>query len=115
MKIFGREPAVWVGLIGGALTLLVSMGVLDFTNEQTGLAMAVVAAVFGVITAYLTKDTMLGVVVGFSKAAIALAVGFGASFSPELTAAIIAFVTVTMGFFQRTQTSPSPAPSFSDG
>lgn len=113
MKIFGREPAVWIGLIGGALTLLVSMGVLDFTNEQTALSMAAVSAVFGVITAYLTKDTMLGVLVGLTEAVIALAVGFGASLSPELTASIIAFVNVAVAFFQRTQTSPAETPSFS--
>jgi hypothetical protein len=29
--------------------------------------------------------------------------------SPELTAALIAFVSVAVGFFERTQTSPTPA------
>lgn len=113
MKLFGREPAAWVGLIEAGLALLVALSIVNVTNEQTALIMAAVVAVFGVVTAYLTKDTMLGVLVGLTKAVIALAVGFGANLSPELTATIIAFVTVFIGFFQRTQTSPAPEPGFS--
>lgn len=115
MKLFGREPAAWVGLIEATLALAVAVGWLAWTREQTALVLAVVMAVFGVVTAYLTKDTMLGVLVGFSKAVIALAIGFGLTLSPELTAAIIGFVTIAVSFFQRTQTSPSPTPSFSNG
>lgn len=113
MKLFGREPAAWVGLIEASLALLVALSIVNITSEQTALIMAAVVAVFGVVTAYLTKDTMLGVLVGLTKAVIALAVGFGAHFSPELTASIIAFVVVIVGFFQRTQTSPADTPSFS--
>lgn len=115
MRIFGREPAAWVGLIEGTLALLVAASVLDFTSDQTALVMAVVVSVFGVITAYLTKDTMLGVLVGLTKAVIALVVGFGMTLSPELTASIIGFVVVAIGFFQRTQTSPAVQPGFIAG
>lgn len=112
MKLFGREPAAWVGLIEAALALTVAAGLINITNEQTALVMAAVVAVFGVITAYLTKDTMLGVLVGLTKAVIALAIGFGFSLSPETTATIIAFVVAFVGFFQRTQTAPAEQPSF---
>lgn len=112
MKLFGKEPAAWVGLIEASLALAVAIGWLAWTREQTALVMAVVVCVFGVVTAYLTKDTMLGVLVGLTKAVIALALGFGFTLSPEVTAAIIAFVTVAVSFFQRTQTSPAPTPSF---
>lgn len=74
--------------------------------------MAIVVALFGVVTAYLTKDTMLGVLVGLTKAALAGFIGFGVQLSPELTASIIGFVVVLVGFFQRTQTSPADVPSF---
>lgn len=110
MKLFGREPAVWVGVIEAGLTLLVVLGVLGFTSDQTALVMAAVVALFGVVTAYLTQDTMLGVLVGLVKAVIALFIGFGISVSPELTAALIGFVSVLVGLFQRTQTSPAPQP-----
>jgi hypothetical protein len=108
MKIFGREPAVWVGFIEASLALLVALSLVNIDHEQTALIMAVVVSLFGVLLAYLTKDTMLGVLVGLTKAAIALAVGFGLTLSAEVTASIIGFVTIAIGFFQRTQTSPDP-------
>lgn len=113
MKLFGREPAAWVGLIEATLALAVAVGLVVLTSEQTALILAVVMAVFGVVTAYLTHDTMLGVLVGLTKAVIALVVGFGLTLTPELTAAIIGFVTIAVSFFQRTQTSPAEHPSFS--
>lgn len=115
MKLFGREPAVWVGLIEGALALTVAAGLVNFTADQTALVMAAVVAVFGVVTAYLTSDTMLGVLVGLTKAVVALVVGFGLTLSPELTASIITFVVVAVGFFQRTQTTPAVTPGFIAG
>lgn len=104
--IFGREPAVWLGLIAAGLALLVPMGVVDFTSDEIALIMAAVTAVFGVITAYLTHDVMLGVLVGLVNAVAALFVGFGVNVNPDLTASIIGVVTVLVSFFQRTQTFP---------
>lgn len=109
MKVFGREPAAWVGLIEAALVLLVSVG-LSWSNEQVGLVMAVVVSAFGAYTAWVTKDTMLGVVVGLTKAVLALGIGFGLDLQPDFTGAVIAFVTVSMGLFNRNQTYPLAAP-----
>lgn len=111
MKIFGREPAIWVGLIEAALAFALALG-LDWSNEQVALVMAVVVTVFGVITAYATKDTMLGYVVGLTKAVIALFIGFGVDVSADLTASLIGVITVGIGFFQRTQTAPLAEGSF---
>ena len=108
-NIFGREPAAWVGLIEAILALLI-ITVLHWSAEQVALVMAAVVAAFGVYTAWVTEDTLLGVVVGFTKAVLALMVGFGLTLSPELTAAIIGLVTVVMGFFNRQQTSPVASP-----
>lgn len=112
IKLFGREPAAWIGLIEASFAMIVVLGWVHWSNEQVGLVMAVVVTGFGVLTAYLTQDTMLGFIVGFVKAVFALGVGFGFHLSPELTAASIGFVTVLVGFFQRTQTSPAVSPGF---
>ena len=113
MKIFGREPVVWIGLIEATIALAVVTGFTTWSGEQVSLVMAAVIAVFALITAYATHDTMLGFVVGLSKAVLALMVGFGANLSPEVVAGIVAFVSVLTGFFARTQTSPAETPSFS--
>src|SRR5687767_11887265 len=112
MKIFGREPAAFIGLISGALALLLSLNLFGLTNENVGLIMGAVTAAFGIYTAYVTKDTMLGVIVAFVNAIFALVAGYGFELSPDTTAAAIAIVTVMVGFFQRTQTSPLAKGSF---
>ena len=63
-----RAPAAWVGLLEGALALLLAFGIGSLTTERVGLIVAAVAAGFGVLTAYATRDTMLGVIVGLAKA-----------------------------------------------
>lgn len=105
MKLFGREPAVWVGVIEAALALAVVFG-LGLSNQNAALIVGAVAAGFGVVTAYYTRDAMLGYAVGFAKALVAVGVGFGLDLTTEQTGALLAFVAVGVGFFQRTQTSP---------
>lgn len=112
MKIFGREPAAFLGLISGALALLLSLNLFGLTAETVGLIMAFITAAVGVVTAYVTKDTMLGYLVAAVNAGFALFAGYGLEASPELTAAAIGLVTVIVGFYQRTQTSPLAKGSF---
>lgn len=114
IMIFGREPAAIVGVIEAGLVLALTFGVPGLTGDSVVNVIAVVATALGVYTAYVTRDTLLGVVVGLAKALIALAVGYGLTLSPEQTGAIIAMVTMGLGLFQRTQTAPAISPSFSD-
>lgn len=106
MKLFGREPAVFLGVAASIVALLIVTGVLDWTNEQAGLLMAAAAAVVAVGTAFFTHDVTLGLLIGLAEAVFAVFLGFGVELSPELTAAIIGVVTTLFGFFQRTQTTP---------
>lgn len=114
-KIFGREPAAVAGLVEAGLTVLLAFGLLRFagvdTAEELGLVMAVVTSGIGVYVAYVTRDTLLGYVLTAFKASVALAATYGFDLSLEQSAAVIALITAGLGFFQRTQTSPSPDPS----
>lgn len=49
MTLFNREPAAILGCVSALIALGVGFG-LDLSNEQTGLIMAAVAAVIGLIT-----------------------------------------------------------------
>lgn len=112
MKIFGREPAVYVGLVEAVLALALSFGLFGLTQEQTGALVACTAALLGLYTAYVTQDTLLGAAVGFVKAALVVGVTFGFALTDEQNGAVIALVAVVIGFWQRTQTSPADEPSF---
>lgn len=107
--ILGREPAAWVGLIESLLTLLLAFG-LGIDQTTFGPIMAVVVAGFGLYTAWATRDTALGAIVGFAKAALTLGAVWGLTLTDAQTGALIALLTVVFGFWQRTQTSPVDAP-----
>lgn len=114
VTIFGREPAAWVGLIEAALSILLAFS-LGVSQDTFGPILAVVVAAAGVYTAWATKDTMLGVIVGLAKAVLVLAAVYGLTLTDSQTGAVVALVTVVVGFWQRSQTSPvadpvSPSP-----
>lgn len=113
ITILGREPAAWVGLIEAALALLVLLPFAQrfgLTPEWGVLVMAVVSAAAGVYTAWATKDTALGAILGLVKAGIGLAAFYQLELDPGQQAAVVAFTAVVVGFFQRTQTTPVAFP-----
>lgn len=96
-RIFGREPAYWLALASG-LIALVSATAFPLTTEQQGVLNAVVAALVGVITAWrLAGEGLVAALVGFFKAAIAVALAFGLSWSPEVqgTAMVVIELVLT--------------------
>lgn len=118
-KIFGREPAVIASLIEAGLAMLVAFGLLTSLGikgqAELALVMAVVSSGLGIYVAWVTRATLLGVAIGFTKALIALGAVYGLTLTIEQTGALIAFLTVALGLFQRTQTTPAAQPSFDLG
>jgi hypothetical protein len=47
--MFGREPALWLGLVSAVIALAVGFG-LNVTPEQIGLIMAAVSAIIAFVT-----------------------------------------------------------------
>ncbi|HEY5787159.1 MAG TPA: hypothetical protein VIT65_20525 [Microlunatus sp.] len=109
VTIFGREPTVWLGVIEAALATFTAFGLgtrWGLTQETYGIWTVLLAAIFGVITAWLTKDTMLGVVLGLVKAIIAFIAIYGLTMTDQQTGAVIALTPLLLSLFQRTQTAP---------
>jgi hypothetical protein len=105
MTIFGREPAVILGLVA-AVVQLVSATAFPLTPDQQGVINAVAVALAGVITAFaVSTDAGFAAVAGLVKAVIALALAFGLDLSPDLQSAIMVVVTAIGAFFVRTQVS----------
>ncbi|MEC3994008.1 hypothetical protein VSR01_10805 [Actinacidiphila sp. DG2A-62] len=108
MKIFGREPALWLALIAVAVKLSTAFG-LDLTSDQQAVINAVAAALVGLIVAITTHDGIGAAVIGFVQAGLALAVGFGLHWSPEQQAVVLSFVSAIVAMWTRTQvTAPVP-------
>lgn len=109
LRIFGREPAAFLGVIEAVLAALVAFG-LGITMESSGLIAAVISLGIGAYSAWATKDTLLGVLTGLAKAIVALVVYYGVTLTPEQIGAVVTLVPLVVGFWQRTQTTPVAEP-----
>lgn len=109
IKIFGREPAVWLGIIEAAIATLVVFN-LGVSLELSVIIMAFVSAGVGAYTAWATRDDMLGYATGLVKAGAALFAYYGAGLNETQITALVALMAVVVGAYQRTQTTPVSDP-----
>jgi len=113
--IFGREPVVITNAIEGILAALLAFGLLGWAGidnaDEIAIVMAVVSSALGLYVAYVTKDTLLGAVLGFTKAAVALIAAYGYNLTDVQLAQLLAAITVVAALWHRTQTGPAVVPS----
>lgn len=94
-KLFGREPAAILAFIASGL-MIVSQFVYPLTIDQQGGFNAVAMSAVGILTMWMVaEDGGLGLIVGLSKALIALAISFGLNWAPDVQNLVMTFVTVT--------------------
>lgn len=78
MKIFGREPALWLGLTGATLTWLAGMNV---TWLSTGQAVAITTAATAGLIAFTTRPVAPGLYVAAVTAVAAMFAEYGLHWS----------------------------------
>jgi hypothetical protein len=110
VKIFGREPALILGLIAAAVQLF-SAVVLPLTPEQQGVLNALAVATIGFATAWaVSAEKAAPAILGLAQAVLACALAFGLHLEPTTQSAVMAFATALVSAFVRTQvTAPQPA------
>lgn len=102
IKIFGRDPAWWLGVF--AAVLMLASNWLPLTIDQQALVLAVVNAAFGLITALsVSAEKVLPAIVGIFQALFAVFLGFGLNVPVNLQTAIMALVTALGAGYVRTQ------------
>lgn len=107
MRIFGREPALWLTLIQTIVALTVGLG-LTITGEQVGLINAAAAAVLTLVAASAVRPFPVPLLMGAIQAMLALAVGFRLALSPEQVGLVNAAAAGLVGFILRMHVSPAP-------
>lgn len=114
--IFGKQPALWIGIIQAVLAFLLTLhdvaAQLHLTDERVGAIMAVLYAVLGAYEAWVVRDTMLAALMAVGKAVIALLLAFRLEVSPDTAAAILGGMSIVAGLIVRDRTSPLVVPSF---
>lgn len=106
-KLWGREPALWLSLISTLVMLGTAFG-LGLSPDAQGAINAISVAGFGLLTAYfVARDGLQAAVLGFAKAAMALAISFGLQWSGDKQSAVMAATgTIVAMFVRTTATAP---------
>lgn len=103
MKIFGREPALWLALVGNVV-MFVSAFLVHLSDTQQGAVNAVALAAVGLLTAWqVAKEKLTPAILGFVSAVIALAVSFGLHLDAGNQTVIMGLVAAVVAMFVRTQ------------
>jgi hypothetical protein len=109
MKIFGREPALWLALVAIVVQTISAFWINVSANQQTWIN-AVAAAVVGLVVAVSTGDGIVAAILGLAQAVLALAVGFGLNWSADQQGIALSLVAAVVAMFTRTQVvAPTPA------
>lgn len=113
IKIFGREPALWLGLIGALATWLVSLG-LDWLNA--GQATAIVTFLTAVAIALTTRPYAPALYVGAVAAGAALFAEYQLAVSDAFVTGLGGIILAGFALFGiRPQATPAADPRTIDG
>ena len=118
MKIFGREPAIWVGIIQVALMFLltidpIGVDLLHLNDERVAVITMVLTLLTAAYTAWVLKHGVLAATVELTKGVGALLLAFNITVDADTMAQFIALIVVIGTAYLRDRTSPLVRPQFS--
>jgi hypothetical protein len=111
MKLFGREPSLWIASIGTVLSLIAGFGLDWLTPEQAAIVVVVLNAILGVVNAVLVRPVAPAAFT-YLVAAVATLVGaYGVEVSQSTVALINGAVLSVLALLLRGNVSPvNPTP-----
>lgn len=105
-KIFGREQAMWLGLVAGVVGVLTGFGI-QVPEHTQGVITAVIVFVFGVYNAVKLHDGLNSLVSHVALALFSLLAAFGLHWSDHKQALVLGSLALVTGFITR-QLSTNP-------
>lgn len=110
MKLFGREPALWINVIAAVLSMFVTFQMSGLSDSQATNIVAALTAAAGVITAIKTRPWSVSLFTGFISSAAVLAAGYGLDFSQQQIGAVQLIAATILTLLARGQIEPAPDP-----
>ena len=107
MKLFGREPALWIGAVATVLSLLAGFGLDWLTPAQAALITTAINAILGLYTAVRVRPIGPAAFTYAVGALASLAAGSGLNVSQETVGAGNAVVLAVLVLLTRGQVSPA--------
>jgi len=106
MRIFGRDPALWLAAIQAVLSILVGFQWDSLSATQASLWMAAINAVLTVVTAWMIAPVSPVVYTGLFSALAALGAAYGLHLSQEMVGSVNVAVVAVLTLITRAQISP---------
>lgn len=109
-KVFGREPAMWLALLGALWQIVAAFG-LHFGAQTQSIVTAAVAAVLGVIVAIRVHDGIISAVNGLVVAAVSAVSYYAMHWDAAGQAKLVGAVMILFTFFFVRQNVTPPVPA----
>ena len=109
-RLFGREPALWIAAIQGALMLAFTLGVPGVDGGLAGAVSIVLTAAATAWTALATRPISPAVFTGVIVALVQLFSRWGLDLSEVQVSSITGFVLLVMTLIVRGQVTPEDDP-----
>lgn len=109
VRIFGREPALWVGFIAAVLGGLATTGIDGLSPLQAAGIIGGINALAAIITAWQVRPVAPAIYTNAVAAGVAIATAYGQHATPELVGSYNAIVLAGLMLLTRGQVSPTGA------
>src|SRR6185312_341858 len=83
MKIFGREPTLWIAVISSLVILIGTFGLRFINGDQAALMVVVINAAFGALNAYTVRPISPVAFTYFIGSLVALGASYGLNLPAE--------------------------------
>lgn len=106
MKIFGREPALFIAALTSVIMVLGTLQFRLFTGDNAGALVVLVNAIAALLMAWTTRPISLALFTGVFTSILALGATYGINLPGEVVASINAALFPVLAFLTRDQVSP---------
>jgi uncharacterized membrane protein YccC len=111
MKLFGRDPALWLALAASLISAIGAFWV-HLSVDQEGALNGVVAAVVGIAVWAATRDGGPALILGLGKALLVMLAAFHFNLPTDKQAILMTLLSAVVAAFVRTQVgAPVPPPA----
>lgn len=111
VKLFGREPAVWLYVINAVVAFLVTLPAIGLTEESAGWVMTIATGAVALLVAMLTRPFVVSALTGALTTIFAGLASFGLPLTEQQTGAFVFLVSAVLGLLLRSNVSPNEATS----
>lgn len=106
MKIFGREPTLWIAVLNALVILIGTFGLKYISGDQAALMVVVVNALFGALNAWTVRPISPVAFTYAIGALVALGAAYGLNLPTETVAALNVAVIPILALLSRGQVTP---------